>query len=429
MKLAAWLCLPLMACPTGGPSEDVVASATITSSGPLYPDSWFTAQLEPRPDFDGSLECRWLADGIELAQGACELDGFDVTIPEGAELVVQGVGLRDGREVGSLDSDPVTIRDFPVGVVTELGGGSLAFLDTRRNLLEDRIDLILDPDEMGLDATTSATEKGGYPMQVLYTPERDKLLVTSSIYGTIWEIDPIARDVIDYARPSTQNYWLIFSEDASKIWMTDMELGGISVLDRDYGIQRQVETGSWPITMMHDRERGWIHICHHDDAWVVTLDDETLEEVNKIDHTLGPYWIAPHTDGESIWVVTEFDDAVARYGLPDFEEMSYFVVDDLPNYIHLLGDGSQAYVTSFHEGVLDLIDTSTGEILDRVDAGTGAVGIIERDDGRLVYVPNTLAHSISVIDTVKHEVVDVVYHARGPRWIQWLDPEHADAAR
>jgi YVTN family beta-propeller protein len=426
MNAAHWLSLLLVACPAGPSGEDAVASATLTSSGPLYPDSWFTAEVTAVEGFDGELECRWLADGVLLTQGSCELDGLDHDIPTGAELVVQGVALRSGAEVDSLDSDPIVILDFPVGAVTELGGGSLAFLDTRSNTLSDRIDLILDPDALGLDATSSATEKAGYPMQVLYTPEHDKLLVTSSIYGTIWEIDPVAREVIDYARPSTQNYWLIFSEDAQKIWMTDMELGGISLLNRDYEIQRQVETGSWPITMLHDEDRGWIHICHHDDAWVVTLDDETLEEVNKIDHTLGPYWIEPHPDGESIWVVTEFDDAVARYSLPDFEQISYFEVDDLPNFIHFRDDeGTQAYVTSFHEGLLDLIDTSTGEILERVDAGTGAVAIIERPDGRFVYVPNTLAHSISVIDQRTNEVVDIVYHARGPRWIQWLDPVHA----
>ena len=427
MTAAPWLALLLVACPTGPTGEEIVTSATITSTGPLYPDSWFTAELAAKPSFDGTLECRWLADGIQLAQGSCELDGLDHSIPEDAELVVQGVALRDGVEVDSLDSAGSDILDFPVGAVTELGGGSLAFLDTGKNTLRDRIDLILDPDEMGLDATSSATERAGYPMQVLYPPERDKLLVTSSIYGTIWEIDLEKREVIDYARPSTQNYWLIFSEDAESIFMTDMELGGLSVLDRNYEIQRQVQTGSWPITMVHDTDRDMIHICHHDDAWVVSLDDETLEEVNKIEHTLGPYWIELHPDGESLWVVTEFDDAVARYSLPEFEEMDYFVVDDLPNFIYFLDEqGSQAYVTSFHEGNLAILDTATGEILDHVDAGTGAVAIIERADKRFVYVPNTLAHSITVIDTKKHEVVDVVYNARGPRWIQWLDPEHAD---
>jgi YVTN family beta-propeller protein len=83
--------------------------------------------------------------------------------------------------------------------------------------------------------------------------------------------------------------------------------------------------------------------------------------------------------------------------------------------------GSRAYVTSFREGLLTYIDTDSGEILDRVDAGTGAVAIIPRDDGRFLYVPNVLAGSISVIDTTTNLVVDMVYDARGARWLEWLD--------
>jgi YVTN family beta-propeller protein len=56
--------------------------------------------------------------------------------------------------------------------------------------------------------------------------------------------------------------------------------------------------------------------------------------------------------------------------------------------------------------------------------GTGAVSIVPRPDGRLVWVTNSPADSITVVDTITHQVVDEFYHLRGPRWIEWLDPEH-----
>ncbi len=434
MRFAAIFPLLLAGCPTssGPASEEALASASITSTAPLYPDSWFLAQVTLVDGWDGEAACQWVADGSEVAQtslesGVCQLDGLEAHIPEGAELRVRAVGLRDGQEVDSLESEVVEILDFPVGAVTELGGGSLVFVDTQDGSLSDRLDLILDPDDMGLDATTSATEKAGYPMHVLYTPERDTLLVTSSTYGVIWEIDPQQREIIDYVRPSTQNYWIIFTEDAEHFWMTDMQdPGGLALCNRDYEIEQRVESGSWPITMLHDPGRDYIYVAHHDDAWVTVHDDETLEEVDKLDHTLGPYWVALHPDNESLWVVTEFDDSVSRWSFPDFELVDSYPVDDLPNYIHFLGDGSTAYVTSFHEGNLALLDTETGEIIDHVDAGTGAVGIVARDDGRMVYVPNSLADSISVVDTITHQVVDIWYGVKGPRWIEWMDPEHGN---
>ncbi len=433
MRTTLPVVLLLVGCPgSSGPSpEDAIASVTMSQATPLFPDSWFLAQVELESGWDGEAVCQWVADGNQVAQtelssGVCQLDGLEVAIPEGAELLVRAVGLREAGEVDALESEPVDILDFPVAAVTELGGGSLVFADTEDGSLSNRLDLILDPNELGLDATTEATEKAGYPMHVLYTPERDKLLVTSSTYGVIWEIDPEGREILNWVRPSTQNYWIIFTEDAEHFYMTDMEEpGGLALLNRDYEIEQRVVSGSWPITMLHDPERDYLYVAHHDDAWVTVHDDETLEEVDKLDHTLGPYWIALHPDGESLWVATEFDDSVSRWSFPDFDLEESYPVGDLPNYIHFLGDGSTAYVTSFHDGEIALLDTVTGDIIDHVDAGTGAVAIVPRADGRMVYVPNTLGDSVSVIDTITHEVVDTWYGVRGPRWFEWMDPAHA----
>ena len=83
------------------------------------------------------------------------------------------------------------------------------------------------------------------------------------------------------------------------------------------------------------------------------------------------------------------------------------------NPIALSPDGSTVYVANTTSGTVDVIDTSSNEVVATVAVGLDPVAIAVRPDGNEVWVANHISDSVSVIDTAPgsataNQVVDTV---------------------
>ena len=81
--------------------------------------------------------------------------------------------------------------------------------------------------------------------------------------------------------------------------------------------------------------------------------------------------------------------------------------------IALLPDGSLVYVANTPADTVDVIDAVTGAIVARVSVGIDPVGIAVRPDGREVWVSNHVSDSVSVIDAApgsrtRHQVLATI---------------------
>ena len=71
------------------------------------------------------------------------------------------------------------------------------------------------------------------------------------------------------------------------------------------------------------------------------------------------------------------------------------------NPIALLPDGSLVYVANTPADTVDVIDAATGAIVARVHVGIDPVAIAVRPDGKEVWVSNHVSDSVSVIGTAR----------------------------
>ncbi len=397
-----------------------------------YPDSLFQGEFGLIPDTQvDSVTCRWLANDRTVAEQtitpdgaplACELDGRDAAIAEGEQLTLEVTPTLRRGVYDPLESEPVALGDHPVGMVTELTDGNLAFLDTENGEVQERIDLFLEEDELPLtDAITGASTVNGYAMNVAYTPEGDRVNVSSSTYGVIWEIDPLAREVLDWHQVSAQIYWFLYSEDQTQLYVTDMHGGGVITVDREsWEVVHSVQTGGYPIGLTRDPQGGY-WVPHHHDVWttVLELQDGELTPIEELGGP-GPYFATVHPDQQSVWVACEHNDFVQVYSLPDRELLGEVAVGELPNFVFFTDEGERAWVTNFHDGTVSIVDVATMSEVGVLTTGLGSVGISARDDGRYLYVSNLLNSNITVIDTTTDTVVDQYDGMRGPRWLEWV---------
>jgi len=83
------------------------------------------------------------------------------------------------------------------------------------------------------------------------------------------------------------------------------------------------------------------------------------------------------------------------------------------NPIAALPDGSLIYVANTPADTVDVVDAASGAVVARVHVGIDPVGIAVRPDGREVWVSNHVSDSISVIDAAtrsrtRHQVLATI---------------------
>ena len=104
--------------------------------------------------------------------------------------------------------------------------------------------------------------------------------------------------------------------------------------------------------------------------------------------------------------VTTFDVEVTGVGYANYESPH-------SNPLALLPDGSLLYVANTPADTVDVIDTATEAVVARVHVGIDPVGIAARPDGKEVWVSNHVSDSVSVIDadpdsSTRHHVLATI---------------------
>ena len=88
---------------------------------------------------------------------------------------------------------------------------------------------------------------------------------------------------------------------------------------------------------------------------------------------------------------TSFDVEVTGVGYANYESPH-------SNPLALLPNGSHLYVANTPADTVDVIDTATNAVVARINVGIDPVGIAVRPDGKEVWVSNHISDSVSVID-------------------------------
>lgn len=116
------------------------------------------------------------------------------------------------------------------------------------------------------------------------------------------------------------------------------------------------------------------------------------------------YGLAVTPDGTSILAAESHAQTVVQLDAATGAVMRRFQVGTFPYAIQVTADGAKAYVTCLAEGAVLVLDLVTGATVGAIETGKNPEGMALADDG-LLYVANSDADTISVIDTATDAVV------------------------
>lgn len=407
-----------------------------TTAMPGFADSIFT------PSADG-FTGRMMAGAAE--RGAPVYPGSTVTIAGQGLVPGQQITLMRGGTVlnpeGPLVADAEGKVSFSMPVDEAAATGLQPIVVIAENpAAATVVDLKISPEiplsgAEGFDITSEAVTAGLY--QVIYSAASDAIFVTSAVgrppvkQSELVRIAPDTLEIVARATPgaaparadgSDGGLFAVYGVDVDdahgRVWVTNTRQDTVAVYAaEDLALVRQFEAG----TVNHardvvvDESRGRAYASATGTGVIKVFDTATLEEQPPIEiasQIRGEEFsvMSLDLDAESGTLVTvsmstpeaaviDLDSGTARViPLPGAKAASGVAYDPQDGLI---------FVASQATDNLLIVKADSGEVLHDVEVGAGALNVAFEPEGRLAYVANRGAGTITVVDTAGRIVANL----------------------
>jgi len=172
-------------------------------------------------------------------------------------------------------------------------------------------------------------------------------------------------------------------------------------------IRVEIPVGDDPRALAVSPDQTWMAVTSRAAGTVSLIDLNTFTLVDTIRVGLWPWGVV--TDGATLYVALQGDDAVAEIDVASRRVLRTFPVPDSPAGLALWGDF--LYISHFKDGALSLLYRPTGQVADTVrgtpDSRLSPAVWVSPFDGR-AYVPATRANAANPVLTFDTTVFPVV---------------------
>lgn len=219
---------------------------------------------------------------------------------------------------------------------------------------------------------------------------------------------------------------VVTDQEGRRAFVTNAGDDTLSVVDLEAGVVvATVPTGDYPHGLRLSPDGRHLLVANVQDGTVSLIDTQTLGEVSRIAVGAAPVQVAFLPDGSRAYVSLRDDDAVAVIDMASLNVTGHIPVGDGPIQLHATPDGTKVFVANqgtdtTPSAEVSVIAVTSGSVIDTVTAGMGAHGVSISADGTMAFVTNVIDGSLSVIDTVTHEVLATHAVGSGPNGVSYL---------
>jgi YVTN family beta-propeller protein len=292
------------------------------------------------------------------------------------------LSILDTGELAVLDEieigrDPRTVSVDAwgkVAVTANRGAGSISVIDLEKR---ERI---------------ADVEVGGLPWGVILSQDGGQAYIACEADDWIAVVDLEKLEVSHHVRVEARPNGLALSRDGSKLYVTHLLTARVSIINlHNHTLEGVISTWvdgnlSQSIVLHPGLDKAYMPLTRSNTTNVrLTFDTTVFPLVTVVD--LEKSVMLP----KEILSLPEADQPV---GLP-------YDAAFLPN-------GSKLYVANAASNDVSAIDMTTGFGIANLEVGDNPRGLVVSPDGQRAYVNNTLAGTVTVIDTDSDKVVDVI---------------------
>jgi len=335
-------CVPGPAAPTGAPAISGTSVVDTTGLDPLRPLS--VADVEALP-------------GVLAVTAEGNRAVALVNPVSGRPFAYAGVGWAPRAIVSAPDGRSLFVAN---SAGDRLGFGSISVITLAERREVDRIELSPYGGLRGLAMTRSGVF----------------LYIASEVRNCVLELNLLSR-VVDrvFTLPRGTPSQLVLDQTETRLFVTDPVTSALWAIDLAGGGMTEARTGRGPEGLAISPDGLSVWVANRDDGTISLIDPYTLALQGTLTAGRAPIAIAFTRDEQKALVVVAGESAIAVFGATSRARLQAIAVAVHPSAIAVATSGDRAFVTSARDGVVQLIDTATMQVLGAVIVGRVPMGV------------------------------------------------------
>ena len=228
--------------------------------------------------------------------------------------------------------------------------------------------------------------------------------VCHASHNFISVIDIKTNKVVDTITAGEGTVWFTLSKDRKTAYAANFQSNNISIIHTDNPKNSEiVAVGKNPmcICLAADEQSALISHQSQDGLWFMNI--KTYQVTKKIGEGTGLMQLTK--DGRKIYQPAIFRPYV--HVINPYKKIisKSIYVGGRPLNIYFTPDGKYAYVTNYDLNEVQIIDTKTDSVVNKLSNIDGPRGIAVSPDGKYVLVTNVILNKVTVIDVKNNFVV------------------------
>ena len=279
--------------------------------------------------------------------------------------------------------------------VANAGDSSITVLDGTNHIAIDRVRV------------------GSGPSAVAFSVDGRNVWVANQESGQLTVIDrgtqTVARGVSIGGSPNA----LLFGPDGRVLYATDTANDTLLVIDPDKAtVTERISVGDRPVAIALSPDAAHVAVANNGADSVTIVDGKSLVPTAEIRVGKGPMGLVFGKDNNTLFVTVS--EGVAVVDLQHEQTTHVWGPCAGARQTIVTHDFRHLYVVCSSTNHVAIFDATTGQLLKQIEVGHGPTGITLSEDPRWVFVTNTADHTVSVLNTTRHEVESVAVVGQNP---------------
>jgi DNA-binding beta-propeller fold protein YncE len=246
---------------------------------------------------------------------------------------------------------------------------------------------------------TGRVPVGREPHHLMLTPDRNELVIASTVTNELLFLDPKTLQERRRVRNILDPYQIGYSDDGQWFVTAALRMNHIDIYRaKDYGLLRRIGVSSLPSHVMIDRASkvAYISLQGTDRLMAIELATQNVLWEVEVGETPAGVYVTP--DNRHILVGLTGDDYVAVVDAAKGKLVNRIVTGKGAHAFVGRGDDRHVFVSNRVEGSIATVDLSTMSVVDKIRVGGGPDCMDVSGDRKQLWVTNRWARSVSVID-------------------------------
>ncbi|MCU0924619.1 MAG: beta-propeller fold lactonase family protein [Hydrogenophaga sp.] len=241
--------------------------------------------------------------------------------------------------------------------------------------------------------------------------------------GAVWVIDTSTHAVVDKVPVGAHPAHVVVTPDGSHAYVTNGGDNSVSVVDTSARkLVATIAVGQYPHGLRVSPDGKEVYVANLKGGTVSVIDTASQKEVAQLPVGKGPAQTGFTPDGRFAFVSLSQENAVALIDPATRKVVRKIAVGTVPIQLYATPDSRTLLVANqgtrkMPGKTVSLIDLASFKVVKTLETGDGAHGVVVDRDGRLAYVTNIYANTVTVIDVQTSTTVATFAVGAGPNGI------------